>query len=370
MSDRAGGDLTMMRRAFELAERGRGFVEPNPLVGAVIVRDGTIVGEGWHQQFGEAHAEVNALNAAGEAARGATLYLSLEPCCHQGKTPPCTDAIRQAGITRVVAAMQDPFPQVNGRGAELLRAAGIEVQLGVGEAEAREQNAPYVKLQSTGRPYIIAKWAMSLDGKAATHTGESRWITGEPARERVHQLRGRVDGIIVGIGTVLADDPLLTARPPGPRTATRIILDSRLRLPLDSQLVRTARQAPVLIAHTPPVDERKRRTLEAAGCKCLLVETHSGRPFLRALLNELGRRQLTNLLVEGGSEVLGSFFQIREVDEVHAFIAPKFMGGKAALSPVGGVGVARMTEAISLQQVVVESIGEDVLIRGRICRKQ
>src|SRR5207253_7885382 len=215
------------RRALELAERGRGYVEPNPLVGAVVVHDGRIIGEGWHQRYGEAHAEVNALTAAGDAARGATLYVTLEPCCHHGKTPPCTDAVLRAGVQRVVAAMLDPFPQVSGKGADLLRAAGVTVDVGLCEAEARRLNAPYLKLLATGLPYVTAKWAMTLDGKIATRTGDSKWISNEASRRRVHELRGRMDAIIVGIGTALADDPLLTARPTGPRTPARIVLDSR-----------------------------------------------------------------------------------------------------------------------------------------------
>ena len=211
-----------MRRALTLAEKGRGHVEPNPLVGAVVVRDGKSVGEGCHEKFGHAHAEVNALRQAGDAAKRATLYVTLEPCCHHGKTPPCTDAVIKAGITRVVAAMEDPFPQVAGQGASILRAAGIAVDCGVCAKEAQRQNAPYFKLLRIGRPYVHAKWAMSLDGKIATKTGDSKWISNESSRLRFHELRGRMDGILVGIGTALADDPLLTARPAGPRVAHRI----------------------------------------------------------------------------------------------------------------------------------------------------
>src|SRR6266566_3686691 len=224
-------DEFWMRWALELAERGRGYVEPNPLVGAVLVRDGRVVGEGWHRRHGEAHAEVNALAEAGAAARGATLYVTLEPCCHHGKTPPCTDAVLRAGIRRVVAAMADPFPRVAGQGTALLQAAAVAVEVGLGEAEARRLNAPYLKLLTTGRPYVHAKWAMTLDGKIATRTGDSKWISGEMSRRHTHELRGRMDAIIVGIGTVLADNPILTVRPPGPRVPIRIVLDSRGRLP-------------------------------------------------------------------------------------------------------------------------------------------
>jgi diaminohydroxyphosphoribosylaminopyrimidine deaminase/5-amino-6-(5-phosphoribosylamino)uracil reductase len=369
MTDTGASDLAVMQRALQLAERGRGHVEPNPLVGAVLVNDGKVVGEGWHQRFGGPHAEIEALTAAGEAARGGTLYVTLEPCCHHGKTPPCTDAVFQAGLQRVVAALADPFPPVAGRSFTILRDAGVTVEVGVAADQAAELNAPYLKLLQTGRPYVIAKWAMSLDGKTATHTGESRWISSPAARQRVHELRGRMDGIVIGIGTVLTDDPLLTARPAGPRVATRIILDSRLRLPLDSQLVRTVSEAPLLIAHSDSADGAKRLLLEKAGCECLALEPPSGRPFVRALLNELGRRRFTNLLVEGGSEVLGSFFEIQEVDEFQVFVAPKLIGGRLALSPVGGAGVAKMTEALAAPELVVERIAEDVLLRGRLRRR-
>src|SRR5437764_9316124 len=233
-------DESWMRRALELAERGRGSVEPNPLVGCVVVRDGVVVGEGWHQRYGEAHAEVHALSAAGEKASGATLYVTLEPCCHHGKTPPCTDAILRAGITRVVAAMADPFPLVAGRGAELLRQAGVTVEIGLEEAEARRLNAPYLTLLGKGRPYVHAKWAMTLDGKIATAAGDSKWVSGEASRRLVHELRGRMDAIIVGAGTVRADDPLLTVRPPGPRTPSQVELSTTWRLLVGCHYIKTA----------------------------------------------------------------------------------------------------------------------------------
>jgi diaminohydroxyphosphoribosylaminopyrimidine deaminase/5-amino-6-(5-phosphoribosylamino)uracil reductase len=355
-----------MARALELAERGRGAVEPNPLVGAVIVRDGLAVGEGWHERYGAAHAEVNALAQAGDAARGATLYVTLEPCCHHGKTPPCTDAVIRAGVGRVVAAMPDPFPQVAGQGFARLGAAGVGVDVGVSEAEARRLNAPYLKLLDTGMPYVHAKWAMTLDGKIATRTGHSKWVSSRASRELVHALRGRMDAVVVGIGTALADDPLLTARPAGPRTATRIVLDSRGRLPLTAQLVRTVGEGRVLVVtggqngHT--------EALRARGCEVLGLPGPGGRPEIPVLLRELGRRRMTNVLVEGGAAVLGSFLDARAVDEVHVFIAPRLAGGGQALSPVGGVGVEKMADGLALAGWTTATIGggpaPDVYLHG------
>lgn len=358
-------DLEFMRQALLLAERGRGRVEPNPLVGAVVVQEGKVVGRGWHQRFGGPHAEVFALEEAGEAARGGTLYVTLEPCCHFGKTPPCTDAILRAGVKRVVAAMTDPFPEVSGRGIARLRQHGVAVEVGCLADEAEEVNAPYLKLVRTGRPYVIAKWAMTLDGRIATVTGDSRWISSEASRCKVHELRGRVDAILIGIGTALADDPLLTARPPGPRTACRIVLDSRLRLPLSSRLVQTARVAPVLIFHEPQADAVSKDRLEAAGCECVSLPTTGCREAIGPVLDELGRRRFTNLLVEGGAEILGSFFEAGHVDEVMVFVAPIIVGGRSALGPVGGRGAATLQDALRLARWTVEASGEDWLIRGR-----
>ena len=356
-------DETWMRRALELAEHGRGAVEPNPLVGAVVVRDGVNVGEGWHRRYGEAHAEVNALSAAGEAARGATLYVTLEPCCHHGKTPPCTDAILRAGVGRVVAAMLDPFPQVAGRGADILRAAGVAFEVGVLEAEARRLNAPYLTLLREGRPYVLAKWAMTLDGKIATRTGDSKWISNKASGRRVHELRGRVDAILVGVGTALADDPQLTARPPGPRTAARVVLDSHGRLPLTSTLVRTAREVPTVVATaaSPPAQVAE---LRAAGCEVLTLPATDGRPGVDALLAELGKRRMTNVLVEGGAAVLGSFLDAGAVDEVHVFIAPRLAGGAGALTPIGGRGVEKIAQALTLAECRVEMIDGNVYVHG------
>jgi diaminohydroxyphosphoribosylaminopyrimidine deaminase/5-amino-6-(5-phosphoribosylamino)uracil reductase len=355
---------SLMARALDLAEKGRGYVEPNPLVGAVLVNNGQIVGEGWHERFGEAHAEVNALTRAGESAREATLYVTLEPCCHQGKTPPCTETIICAGVKRVIAAMIDPFEPVAGQGAAQLRQAGIAVEIGVKEKEAQRLNAPYVKLLRTGRPYVHAKWAMTLDGKIATHTGDSRWITGDAARAWVHELRGRMDAIIVGIGTVLADNPQLTARPPGPRMPVRIVLDSRGRLPKTSKLARTARETPVMVV-TGDEATAGIQELKALGCETIGLHADQRRPDIGALLDELGRRRMTNLLVEGGAEVLGSFFDAKAVDEVHAFIAPRIAGGNGKTA-VAGRGVERIADALTLAEYKIEQFGPDILIHGLV----
>ncbi|HTU19190.1 MAG TPA: bifunctional diaminohydroxyphosphoribosylaminopyrimidine deaminase/5-amino-6-(5-phosphoribosylamino)uracil reductase RibD [Gemmataceae bacterium] len=357
-------DEVWMRRALELAERGRGYVEPNPLVGAAVVHDGHLVGEGWHQRYGEAHAEIHALAAAGEAAQGATLYVTLEPCCHHGKTPPCTDAVLRAGIRRVVAAMPDPFPAVAGKGAEQLRQTGVTVDFGVGESEARRLNAPYLKLLATGRPWVHAKWAMTLDGKIATRSGDSRWISNEASRRRVHELRGRMDAILAGIGTVLADNPQLTARPSGPRTPARVVLDSQGRIHEDAIVVQTARVTPTLIAATERMPQAKRTALQSHGCEVLILPEHHGRVSVEALLTELGRRRFTNVLVEGGSGVFGAFLDAAALDELHVFIGPRLIGGAMATSAVGGSGVSHMTEALRLAEWTHELLDGDLYIHG------
>ena len=333
-------DSAAMRRSLELAGRGAGHVEPNPMVGAVIAQGEAIVGEGWHARFGGPHAEVAALLAAGGSARGATLYVTLEPCCHHGKTPPCSDAIIAAGIARVVVAAGDPFAAVAGGGLRALRAAGLSVEIGLCESESLRLTAPYRKLVTEGRPWVIGKWAMTLDGRVATTEGDSRWISSETSRALVHELRGRVDAIVVGIGTVLADDPLLTPRPPGPRQPLRVVLDRSARLPLESGLVRSAAEVPLLVATGSEVPLERVRRLEAAGCEVWSSSDQDpGGRFLE-LLAELGRRRFSNLLVEGGPTVLGSLLDCDAIDEVWAFVAPKVIGGAAALGPVAGQDVA------------------------------
>jgi diaminohydroxyphosphoribosylaminopyrimidine deaminase/5-amino-6-(5-phosphoribosylamino)uracil reductase len=355
-------DERWMRQALALAERGRGAVEPNPLVGAVVLApDGTIVGTGWHQAFGGPHAEVNAFAEAGQQAREGTLYVTLEPCCHHGKTPPCTDAVRRAGVRRVVVAMVDPFPKVAGGGIALLREAGIEVTVGVCEAEAQVLNAPYLKLITTGRPWVHLKWAMTLDGKIATRAGDSKWISSEESRRIAHELRGRMDAIIVGRGTVIADDPLLTARPPGPRVATRVILTSSGELPERCQLRTTAKQVPVLV-FTTAANKGKLAGWSADGCEIVAMEQLS----IDAVLLELGKRRMTNVLLEGGAGLLGSFLDAEVANEVHAFIAPIIVGGAKALSPVGGGGVEWLGDALRLKESKVQTLGTDIYITGRI----
>ncbi|MCY2967142.1 MAG: bifunctional diaminohydroxyphosphoribosylaminopyrimidine deaminase/5-amino-6-(5-phosphoribosylamino)uracil reductase RibD [Planctomycetota bacterium] len=378
-------DTAVMRRAIELARRGDGAVEPNPMVGAVLVdSDLRSIAEGWHQRYGGPHAEVHALACAGERARGATLFVTLEPCAHHGKTPPCADAVIQAGIARVIVGSLDPFPQVDGRGIAKLRAAGIAVETGLLDDEVRCLNAPFRKLVQTGLPWVHAKWAMTLDGRIASRTGESKWISNPKSRQLTHALRGRMDGILVGIGTALADDPLLTARPTGPRTALRIVVDSQARLPVDSQLVRTAGESPVLVATTIHAPADRRAALEQAGVEVVTLPTTTavpqvGGPFtaspqslpspqvdLRELLLELGRRRLTNLFCEGGGSLLGSLHDAGLLDELHVFVAPKLLGGAGALSPILGTGRSAPPECSSLVDMKIEVLDQDVYIHGRV----
>lgn len=350
------GDEALMRRALDLAVRGEGRVEPNPMVGCVVARDGQIVGEGWHERFGGPHAEVNALAAAGEAARGATLYVTLEPCCHTGKTPPCVNAVLGAGVKRVVIATRDPFPKVDGGGVRALEAAGVECVVGVLEGEARRLMVPYLKLVTTGRPWVIAKWAMTLDGRIATRTGDSQWISGPESRAKVHELRGRCDAVVVGAGTLVADDPLLTARiDDPPRTPTRIVVAGDRPLPVHRKLWESD-GGPVLVAVGPDYPAEAADDLRGRGVEVLMAPPQE-------LLEELGRRRLTNILVEGGGKLLGRLFDERLVDEVWAFVAPKFVGGPAP-GPVAGDGVSLMTEALGLADVTHEPIEGDLLIRG------
>ena len=360
-------DELWMKRALELAKRGRGSVEPNPMVGCVIVKDGQLVGEGFHQRCGEAHAEVNALREAGDRAAGATVYVTLEPCCHFGKTPPCADALIQAKVARVVVAMQDPFSKVNGGGLEKLRNAGIETCVGVLEAEALELNAPYLKLILCRRPFVTAKWAMTLDGKIATRTRSSRWVSNELSRERVQQLRSCADAILVGSGTVVADNPSLTVRLENPkRTPLRIVADDRLETPLLSTLVQTAREVPTLLLIGPGVPEEATTPYRDVGCEILRSAQTDHAAQLLDLLDELGKRRMTNLLVEGGSEVLGALLDVQEIDAVEIFMAPKLVGGREAVTPIAGFGLPQMEKPIRLNSLQMETLDGDIHVSARV----
>ncbi len=361
-------DAGYMMRALALARRGEGRVEPNPMVGAVVVKGSRVVGTGVHRRFGGPHAEVFALQHAGRLARDATLYVTLEPCCHWGKTPPCTDSILAAGISRVVVAMIDPFAQVHGQGVALLRRKRVRVDVGLLQGRAVALNAPYLTRLGYKRPYVIAKWAQSLDGCVATSTGESRWISSDNSRGQVHALRGRVDGIIVGIGTALADDPLLTARPAAARDfrrlATRIVIDSTCRLPLKSRLVESISEAPLLIAHRKDLGgaaEKRRAALSARGAMTLPLSPDSaGRVQLVPLLQYLGKLDYTNVLVEGGPETMASFFNADLVDEAHIYIAPMIIGGPGAVHAVGGADLKKLAAATRLQFIRAAPSGPDM----------
>ncbi|QDT50915.1 Riboflavin biosynthesis protein RibD [Symmachiella dynata] len=355
-----------MRRALEIAAWGTGRVEPNPQVGAVIVDEqGTLIGEGHHQQFGGPHAEVNAISAAAGNTAGKTLFVTLEPCSHHGKTPPCSEAVIEAGFAKVVVAMLDPSPHTAGRGVQQLREAGIEVEVGMLEADARALVAPFLKLLTTGRPYVHAKWAMTLDGKLASRIGHSQWISSPESRAIVHELRGRMDAIVAGAKTVASDDPLLTARPVGPRTATRVVVDSQAELPLDSQLVKTISEAPLLLATRNEASPERVEQLRSAGVEVVQFASPAGTGVpLGELLDELGRRQMTNVLFEGGGTVLGSLFDEQLVDEVHVFVAPKIVGGLSAVTPVGGIGLEQIPALPSLNSPSMTIVGGDVYIHG------
>jgi diaminohydroxyphosphoribosylaminopyrimidine deaminase / 5-amino-6-(5-phosphoribosylamino)uracil reductase len=363
-------DQRFMARALELAVRGEGTVEPNPMVGCVLVRDGEIVGEGWHQEFGGPHAEINAIKQAGAQTQGATAYVTLEPCCHQGKTSPCTQALKLVGVKRVAAAMEDPFPPVDGGGIDDLRKAGIECEIGVLADRSRELNAPYLKRLVEGRPWVIAKWAQSQDGRMSTPVGESKWISNEQSREVVQRLRGRVDAIIVGSGTVRADDPLLTARPADAadvrRVATRVIVDSLATISLESQLVKTAREVPVLVAVSAAADVEKCKQLVAAGVGIFPCEgaTHAER--FGSLLDELGRRKMTNVLVEGGAQLLRTVFDARLVDEVHVFIASRTLGGETTASPFHAASADEISASLRLPAPTIVELDGDIHLHGRI----
>ena len=358
-------DTDYMRLALQLAEKGLGWTSPNPMVGAVIVREGRVIGQGYHHRCGEPHAEREALANCTESPAGASMYVTLEPCCHHGRQPPCAEAILEAGIARVVVGSWDPNPLVAGKGLAQLRARGVAVEEGVLQAECDALNQVFFHYIRTGRPYVVMKYAMTLDGKIATRTGASRWVTGEAARRRVHQDRHRYSAIMVGIGTVLADDPLLTCRMEGGRDPLRVICDSHLRIPLDSRVVQTAREVPTIIACVGGGPARKAE-LEQAGCRVWELPDREGRIDLSVLLERLGAGQVDSVLLEGGGTLNWAALQEGVVQKVQAYIAPKLFGGAAARSPVAGLGIASPGQAVRLCRTAVTQLGEDYLLEGEV----
>ncbi len=365
-------DEVHLARAVELAQRGRGNVSPNPQVGAVVVRDGERLGEGYHAWFGGPHAERAALAAVAQAGHdpaGATMYVSLEPCCHEGKTPPCTDAIVAAGIGRVVVASDDPTEHASGRGLGILRDEGIEVAVADGElaARARRLNQAFRKHSRTGRPWILFKSAMTLDGKVATRTGDSKWISGEDSRHQAHRWRAECDAVAVGIGTALADDPLLTARVDGvSRQPRRVVFDSEGRLPLGSQLVRGAAELPVTVVVSRAASRHATDALELAGVDVIVAVGENEPARVRSALESLGSAGVTSILLEGGPHLAGAFFDAGEVDEMRLFLAPVVLGGASARDPLEGQGAERIADATRALSLDVERTGADVLVRARL----
>ena len=356
-------DERWMKRALHLAEKGRGRTSPNPMVGAVLVKRGKVVGEGYHARAGEPHAEIVAIKNAGEKAKGATLYLNLEPCTHYGKTPPCVPAVIEAGVKKVVAGMEDPNPLVKGRGVARLKQAGLNVKIGVLEKECHRLNEAFSKYIVKHEPFIILKVAATLDGKLATRNGESQWITGETSRRFVHRLRDQVDGVVVGIGTVLKDDPMLTARIRGGRDPYRIVFDSRLRIPENAKVVDLS-PSKTIVATTEMASQDKIARLRKKGVRILISDSKSGKVDLKVSLLKLGEMGMMNLLVEGGSEISGSFLDQGLIDKIFFFLSPRLIGDPLAPGMFSGAGFASLKGAISIKDLKVRRIGEDILLEG------
>jgi diaminohydroxyphosphoribosylaminopyrimidine deaminase/5-amino-6-(5-phosphoribosylamino)uracil reductase len=363
-----GLDIDMMKRALKLAERGTGFTNPNPLVGAVIVKDGRIIGEGWHRLYGSDHAEVDAFRNATEDVRGADMYVTLEPCSHYGKTPPCARAIVEKGIKRVFIGLTDPNPLVSGRGIQILRDNGIHVESGFLEDEGRRLNEIFLKYITTGLPFCIMKTAMTLDGKIATATGDSKWVTGELSRKHVHELRHKASAIMAGIGTILADDPMLTTRLEGKegKDPVRIIIDSSARIPLEAKVLNLDSKAGTIIATTEKADKEKLAALKAKGAEVIVTPLKDNGVDLDFLMRELGRRKIDSVLLEGGGRVNYAALKSGIVDKVNVFIAPKLIGGENARTPVEGEGIGYMKDAIMLHKTEFHKFGDDIMVEGYI----
>ncbi len=356
-----------MQLAFSLAEKAAGKTSPNPAVGAVLVKNGQIIAKGYTHPAGEQHAEVDALLKAGAAAKGSTMYVTLEPCAHYGRTPPCTKAIVDAGVAEVHYAIGDPNPRVNGRGRKYLEAHGVKVTADVSVAQGYAQNRAFFHYVTTGMPYVTAKYAMTLDGKIATVTGESKWITGSEARQHGHTLRNQSDAILVGVDTVVADDPQLTTRLPeqSVKHPLRIVLDSTLRIPQDAHILDPALPGKTVIATTRQADPSRKARLVEQGAEVLMVAGDAaGRVDLNSLLTALGKREITSLMVEGGAQVLGSFVAAGCVQEAWTFIAPKLVGGSKAKSPVGGMGIAQLQSALQFEIKETKQFGADLWVRS------
>jgi len=351
-----------MKRAIALARRGMGKTSPNPAVGCVIVRDGVVMGEGWHRKAGTPHAEVHALRRAGIAARGADVYVTLEPCSHHGKTPPCAEALIGAGVRRVFAAMVDPNPKVSGKGVEILRAAGIEVLTGLLEGESRRLNEPFIKYMTTGLPFVILKSALTLDGKTATTSGDSRWITNETSRRYVHRLRAMVDAVMVGRGTAMTDDPRLTSRIPGGRDPVRVVVDSSLAIPLDSRLLNLESPSPTVVA-TIAGDGALGDGLRALGAEVLQCRARNGRVDLNDLFALLGARGIQSVLLEGGATLAGEALRLGLIDKFLLFYAPKLLGGDGP-GLFAGEGANLMADAARLRDLKLRRFGTDILLEG------
>ena len=358
-------DESYMEIALSLAGKGFGHVNPNPMVGAVIVKDGTVIGQGWHEKYGGLHAERNALAHCAASPEGAVMYVTLEPCCHWGKTPPCTDAIIESGIRRVVIGSSDPNPLVAGKGVKILKEHGIQVTEGVLKEKCDRLNQVFFHYISRKTPYVTMKYAMTMDGKIATCTGKSRWITGEEARRRVHWDRHGNMGIMIGMGTLLADDPMLNCRLKGGRNPVRIICDSRLRAPKDSQIIRTAGEIPTILA-TCCSDPERIRSYEDLGCQVVTVPEREGMTDLPELMKLLGARNIDSILLEGGAGLNASALKSGIVNRVQAYIAPKLFGGAAARSPVGDPGVESPGEAYRLTRPRITYLGEDILLESEV----
>ena len=359
-----------MRRALELARKGEGHTSPNPMVGCVVVKDGRIISEGYHEKYGEFHAERNALTRCTEDTTGADLYVTLEPCCHQGKTPPCTDIIIEKKIARVFVGSMDSNPLVAGKGVQILRDHGIYVETGILEAECRKLNEVFYHYIATKTPFVVMKYAMTLDGKIACATGDSKWVTGEIARTQVHRMRGRYRGIMVGIGTVLADDPMLNCRVEGGVDPVRIICDSNLHIPTESQIVKTASDIETIVACSQEALESERkqekiRRLKEAGIQIIGTEGAHGVNLVE-LMKKLGGQNIDSILLEGGGTLNASALEDGIVNKVYAYIAGKLIGGMDARSPVEGMGIDRMADAITLQNVEIEKLGDDFCIVGYV----